>query len=55
MNSEYQTPPPDPPSLVVVQPRQTPPCLTERLLIGCKESRPDQLLLQKQSDLDLPH
>ena len=26
------------PSLVLVQPRKTKPCLTERLLIGCKES-----------------
>ena len=26
------------PSLVLVQPRKTPPCLTERLLMGIKES-----------------
>ena len=26
------------PSLVLVQPRKTRPCLTERLLMGCKES-----------------
>ena len=26
------------PSLVLVQPRKTLPCLTERLLMGCKES-----------------
>ena len=26
------------PSLVLVQPRKTPPCLTERLLMGHKES-----------------
>ena len=26
------------PSLVLVQPRKTRPCITERLLMGCKES-----------------
>ena len=26
------------PSLVLVQPKKTCPCLTERLLMGCKES-----------------
>ena len=26
------------PSLVLVQPRKTHPCLTERLLMGCNES-----------------
>ena len=26
------------PSLVLVQPRKTPPFITERLLMGCKES-----------------
>ena len=26
------------PSLVLVQPRKTPPYITERLLMGCKES-----------------
>ena len=26
------------PSLVLVQPRKTRPCLTERVLMGCKES-----------------
>ena len=27
------------PRLVLVQPRKTRPCLTERLLMGCKESK----------------
>ena len=54
------------PYLVLVQPRKTQPCLTERLLMGCKESNQTKslserqtrktqvrLLLQKQSDLGL--
>ena len=51
------------PSLVLVQPRKTRPYITERLLMGCKESNQTKnqtgqtqirLLLRKQSDLGFP-
>ena len=37
------------PSLVMVQPRKTPPFITERLLIGCKESNQTKLQRNLQS------
>ena len=43
---KIESSPPPPPSLVLVQTRKTCPCLTERLLMGRKESN--------QTDDDLP-
>ena len=35
------------PSLVLVQPRKTCPCLTERLLMGCKESNQTKMWMRR--------
>ena len=39
-------------SLVLVQPRKTRPCLTERLLMGCKESNQINMLLKNLIEID---
>ena len=42
------------PSLVLVQPRKTRPCLTERLLMGRKESNQIKRVKSKKEELFFP-